>query len=302
MKISVLVFNFGSIGVRHSKILRNVFKLKNINIFTKRKIKNFKTVDNLSKIKNLNPSYFIIASPTSKHYQHLKFIESNFKNKTVLVEKPLFDRFRELRIKRNKVFVGYNLRFSPILGYIKKKISKKKIIDIKVNCNSYLPFWRPKINYQNTSSAKKSLGGGVVLELSHELDYIRWIFGNPKIKFVETGKFSNLKINTEDLLKLYGKIGNANLSIDINYYSRISKRTIFIDGLGFSLFADLLKNRVEIQIDDKRFIKTFPNKKNDTYISQHKEILKGKTKKVCSYSFALETMRIIDKIKKWKKN
>ena len=302
MKTSVVIFNFGSIGERHSKILRNIFQIKDINIFTKRKIRNFKTVNNLSTIKSLNPKYFIIASPTSKHYKYLKFIENNFKNKIILVEKPLFDKFKKLNIKKNKVFVGYNLRFSPILEFIKKKISKKKIIDIKVICNSFLPNWRPNINYKNTSSAKKSLGGGVVLELSHELDYIRWIFGDPKIKFVETGKFSNLNIDTEDLLKLYGKIGNANLSLDINYYSRINKRTISIDGLDFSLFADFLKNKIEIQTANKKFIKTFPNKKNYTYISQHKEFLKGKAKKICSYKFALETMKIIDKIKRWKKN
>ncbi len=49
-----------------------------------------------------------------------------------------------------------------------------------VECGSYLPDWRPGNNYKKSVSAKKDLGGGVLLELSHELDYIRWIFGEIK--------------------------------------------------------------------------------------------------------------------------
>ena len=299
---SVLVMGYGSIGKRHAKILKNKFNIKNIYIYTKQKIKQYNTIENLSDIKKINPSYFIISSPTSQHYNHLRFIERNFRNKKILVEKPLFDKFKNLNIRKNNVFVGYNLRYNPLIKYLKKILSNKKIIDIKIFCNSYLPYWRKKRDYKKSSSASKFFGGGVILDLSHELDYVRYLFGNVSIKFIVKGKFSNLRINTEDLLKLYGKIKKTNLSIDLNYYSKIERRTLSIDGMNFSIFADLKKNYLKVKTNKSYYIKKFANTVDDSYVLQHKEILLGKPKLVCNYRFALDTMKLIDKIKNKKKN
>jgi len=303
MSLSVLILGYGSIGRRHAKILKNKFNINNITIFTKQKIAEFKTISSLQEIKKLNPNYIIICSSTSKHFRHLKFVEKNFKNKIVLIEKPIFDKYRKLKIKKNRVYVGYNLRFNPIINYIKKIIYKKKIFDVKIHCGSYLPNWRKNINYKKSSSAQKLLGGGVVLDLSHEIDYARWLFGKIKVKFVKIGKLSNLDIDTEDFLKLYGNIGKANLSVDLNYYSRISKRFVSIDGTNFSIFADLIKYEIEIVKKNYFFNKKFyKSSRDNTYFQQHKAILNGKTENLCDYNFALDTIKIIDKIKKWKKN
>ena len=222
MTISALVVSYGSIGRKHAKILKAKFGIKDLTVCTKKRISKFNTIKKLHGLKK-KPSYIVIASPTSKHFQQLKFIEKKFKKIKILVEKPLFDKYRKLNVRKNKIFVGYNLRFHPIIKYIKKYIKGKKILDIKITCNSYLPDWRPDEFYKKSSSASKSLGGGVILDLSHELDLVRWLFGEITIKFIQKGKFSNLLINTEDLLKLYGKIGKTNLSIDLNYFSRIKK-------------------------------------------------------------------------------
>ncbi len=298
---SALIFGYGSIGSRHASILKKNFKLNKIYIFTKKKIQGFTVIKKLQNIKKLKIDYFVIASPTSKHLKNLEFIEKNFKNKKILVEKPLFHRDIKKNFKKNKIYVGYNLRFNNLIRYVKDFIKGKKIIDIKITCNSYLPNWRPKKNYTKTSSASKLLGGGVILELSHELDYIRWLFGDFKIKFIDFGKCSNLKINTEDYLKLFGKIKNTNLSVDLNYYSRINKRTIYIDGLDFSLLADLISGELTINNKGKIFSKKFSQEKNDSYIKQHRNILINKGTQVCSFIFAKQTMSFIENIKKWKK-
>ena len=180
-------------------------------------------------------------------------------------------------------------------------IKKKEIIDIKVYSSSYLPNWRKNLSYEKSSSAHKKLGGGVILDLSHELDLVRWLFGEVSIKFIQKGKYSNLLIDTEDLLKLYGKIGKTNLSIDLNYFSRIKKRTIAIDGKNFSIFADLINNKLDLKSKGSSFIKNFYNfKVDDTYIQQHKAIFSKNKKIVCNYDFAKNTMKLIDKIKRWK--
>lgn len=298
---SALIFSYGSIGSRHADILRKNFRFEKIYIYTKKKVSGFNIIKKLQEIKNLDIDYFVIASPTSIHLKYLNFLEKNFKNKKILVEKPIFHKHIKKNFIKNKIYVGYNLRFNNLLNFIKQFIKNKQIIDIKINCNSYLPEWRPKKNYIKTSSASKMLGGGVTLELSHEIDYVRWIFGDFKIKFVNIGKYSNLKINTEDHLKLFGKVNNANLSIDLNYYSRISTRALFVDGYNFSLFADLINGNLTINNNGKIISKTFKQSKNSSYIMQHKNILKNNGSKVCSLKFANKTMKIIDGIKKWKR-
>ena len=295
-----LIVGYGSIGKKHAEILKKKLKIKNITICTKQKLNKFKTIKTLSAAET-KASYIIISSVSSEHFKHLKFIEKNFQNSIILVEKPLFDKYRKINISKNKVFVGYNLRFHPVIEYIHKKIKKEKIIDIKVLCNSFLPNWRTNQHYKKSSSAFKKSGGGVILDLSHEIDLIRWMFGEIKIDFVKKGKFSKLSIQTEDLLKLNGKVKKANLSIDLNYYSRIKKRNIFIDTENLSIFGDLINNKVEIKSKNENLVKRFSNYHiNESYIKQHKLILTKKSKKVCNFKFGLETMKQIEKIKKWK--
>jgi len=300
-KKSLLLIGYGSIGEKHVKILKKHFKFHKIFIFTKRKIKNYYLIDKLKKIKKFNFDYIVVSSNTSKHLHHVKYIEKNFSKKKIFVEKPLFSKFEKFKIKKNKFFIGYNLRFHPLLVLLNKKIKKLKIYNIHVICNSFLPNWRKNIHYKNSSSSHKSKGGGVLLDLSHELDYIRWIFGNLSLNFVNMRRLSEITKNTEDTLQLIGKVNNANLSLDLNYFSRIPKRSIYIDGKNFSISVDLINNVFKMIMNKKTYLKKI-NKfnKNFTYIQLHKAILEGKIKNVCNYTFANETMKLIDDIKKFK--
>ena len=181
MKKTALIIGFGSIGKQQYKVLKKLKIFQNIYIYSKRnKKKNF--ISEFYKIVNINPDLIVICSETAKHFSQLKFIESKFKNKIILVEKPLFSNSKYLNIKNNKVFVGYNLRYDPMLQYIKKIIEKeKKIITSNITCNSFLPNWRIR-DYSKSYSASKRKGGGVHLDLSHEIDYTNWIFKNLKKK------------------------------------------------------------------------------------------------------------------------
>ncbi len=300
IKKSALIMGFGSIGEKHAMILNKYFNYKNIFIFTKRKIKKFKVIKRLKDIKKLNFNYIIISSDTSKHFSQLNYILKNFRNKKILIEKPLFTKFQKIKNKSNKIYVGFNLRFHPQILFLKKFLNKKKIYNVKVTCNSFLPNWRKNIDYKKSSSSNKSKGGGVILDLSHEFDYIRWIFGEIKLNYVKQIKLAKITNNTEDTLNLHGKVKNANLSVDLNYISRIPKRTIFIDAKDFSITLDLILNYLTIKSNKRSFTKQIKNfDKNLTYINQHRAILSNKKQNLCSLKFANETMRLIDKIKKW---
>ena len=303
MKKKVLIIGFGSIGKRHAAILKNFKIVSEVYILSRRNPKIFKTINKLSQIKEIDPDYIVICSRTSDHFKHLKYIEKNFSKKIVLIEKPLFNKFHKFSILKNKVFVGYNLRQHPVLRFIKNFIINKKIFSINIVSNSYLPYWRKNINYKNSYSSHRRLGGGVLLDLSHEIDYIEWIFKKIKrLDFVKIKKLSNLKINVEDHVLVAGKTRLSNFVLDLNYYSLYQRRQVVVDGHNFSIKGDLISNFVEIYFKNKnKKIISFKNDKNYTYVKQHELILNQNYGTLSTFANANKLMLLLDKFRKFKK-
>ena len=92
MITKALIIGFGSSGRRHAEILESLLTKENILVLTKQKDIAYNCINSFDNIKGFNPDYIIVASETSKHFSYLKQIESSMKNKTVLIEKPLFDK------------------------------------------------------------------------------------------------------------------------------------------------------------------------------------------------------------------
>ena len=299
----VVIIGYGSAGKRHAKILRKYFKRFKIYIFTKQKIKNFETFNKLEDIKKIDPYYIIIASETIKHLNQLKFLEKNFKNKKILIEKPLFHELHNLINKRNNIYINYNLRFHPYIEKLQKIIKLKKVYDFKLITNSFLPDWRKNNNFKTNYAISRSKGGGVILDLSHELDLINNFFNKIKLTFVEYGKKSNLTKDTEDYLKLSAKVKNVSISLDLSYYSKNELRLILVDGDGFSIKIDLKKN-IFIYNKNNKIFKLNKNYSQDyTFLKTHLAIIYGQRKKqLCKFKDALNVLRIIKKIKNNKKN
>ena len=201
--------------------------------------------------------------------------------------------------------MGYNLRFNAIINFLKKKIKSKKIWNVNVFNGSYLPKWRSNIDYRKSSSAKKNLGGGVLLDLSHEIDYVQWLFGKIKIQYCKSKKLSNLNIETDDFLSLTGKTEKVpSIQIILNYFTREPTRQILIDGKNISLQADLIKKNVVYYNGNKKKIYDFKNSnRNYEYKKQHLAILTNKyTDKLCTYKEGKQIVYLINQIKSKSKN
>jgi CMP-N,N'-diacetyllegionaminic acid synthase len=298
---TVLIVGYGSIGRRHADILNRVLKIKKIYILTKQICKKFNTIKNLEQAKLVNPDYIIICSNTADHLHHLLFFEKNFFGKIILVEKPLFSNFYNIKIKNNKVFIGYNLRYSPVIQKIKNKIKNQKIYSLNVFCSSYLPYWRANRDYRLVYSAKRKLGGGVLLDMSHELDYIQWIFGKiKKILYKKISKVSDLDVDVEDSVTILAKIKKINLLINLNFFSKINKREVIVDGKNINIKGDLIKNTLEIYSlkKNKPRIINFSRNVNISYINMHKDLLSKNYSTCCSFDEGKNINYLIDKIKK----
>jgi CMP-N,N'-diacetyllegionaminic acid synthase len=301
LTLTALVIGYGSIGLRHADILNSMNAVKKVSVLSSQFNLPYETITSLEEITKLNPNYIVIASNTSLHYEQLAFLEENLQGTKILVEKPLFNSFYDLEINNNQAFVGFNLRFHPLLQLIKEKIIDKNLWNIQLFCGSYLPDWRPNRDYRISASAKNETGGGVLLDLSHELDYVQWLAGAINIEHVKSEKISNLEIETDDLLLLSGKsVSGAHVHISLNYFTRKPTRQILIDGEGISMQADMIANTLKVYEDNEPSEFAWRHlERNETYQAMHHAVLEGDFSNICNYDQGLEIMSLIERIRSW---
>ena len=140
----------------------------------------------------------------------------------------------------------------------------------------------------------------MLLDLSHELDYVQWLFGKINIEHCKSKKLSNLNIQTDDFLNLVGKTKRASsIQITLSYFTRHPVREILIDGKNISLKADLINKNVICCEGSKTKIYHFNNSnRNDEYRNQHIAILKKKTtNKLCTFNEGKQLVYLINQIK-----
>ncbi len=162
-----------------------------------------------------------------------------------------------------------------------------------------MPSWRKK-NYKNSYSSFKHKGGGVLLDLSHELDYLQWIFPNLKFDYFFEKKISNLKIKSDDIAIINGSGKNKmKFQINLNYFSRIPRRLIMVDTDKFSFIGDLVNNVYSIAYDKKKISKKF-KKYTQNYLTflMYKSIFNKKLKNLCTMSSGIKTLSTIDLLRK----
>jgi len=298
--LKILIIGFGSIGKRHYDILSK-FKNSKIDVVSKQRIHNINIFTSLEDIDNLNIyDYFIIASETIKHFKQLKYIISKVDNNKILVEKPLFSNFETLDIKNNSVFVAYNLRFHPVLNKIYQLIKNETIYFANIICGQYLPTWRNNRDYRESYSSSLKKGGGVLRDLSHELDYTTWLFGNLSNFEYINAKVSDLEISSDDIFSMIGITENkiiVNLTVD--YISKKAIRELIIHTKNKTLKVDIINNSI-IEYNKKgneSHIKLQQKKSNYTYKQMHKNILFENGNRLASFQDGFNIVKMFEKIK-----
>lgn len=231
---------YGSIAKKHIQAIAKLYV--NANVLLVRRFDNdideifqgitITTTNDYNLLRNVD--FIFITNPTAFHtFAIEKVIEFN---KPLFIEKPLACELDGLDLLINKLnktnitnYIACNLRFHPCINYLKNILLPKLVInEINVYCGSYLPDWRPGVDFRKTYSSSASMGGGVHLDLIHELDYCYFLFGNPRTTF---GKFTNkssLKIDAVDYAHYFWEYDQFCLQITLNYFRRDYKRTIEI--------------------------------------------------------------------------
>jgi len=294
--LKVLLIGYGSIGKRHEEVLSYFPNIQTIDIVTKQNLDTKITYKTLQEIENLESyDYFIIASETNKHYEQLRYLDSKVKNKRIFCEKPLFEKYEDLDILNNAVYVGYVLRFHPLLQKLKELLCNDQILNINVQCGQYLPTWRPHSDYRQSYSAKKEQGGGVLLDLSHEIDYVQYLCGKmTELKSYQV-KISDLEIDSDDLTTFIGKTERAIMvSVSIDYISKITHRRMILNTLNYTYELDFIHNTLS-QKDKSGTEKVFEDEnleRNSMFVRMHQSILDNEENS-CTYQEGLDTMSTI---------
>ncbi len=298
--MKILLVGYGSIGRRHHEVLLSINDVNRVDIVTKQRLSGETCFTSIEGIDSLDVyDYFIIASETAKHYEQLKTICSKVSNKKILVEKPLFDKnYKGFRCQ-NKVFVAYNLRFHPIIQKLKALLNNERVLHVNVITGQYLPTWRPDQNYRQSYSADLSQGGGVLRDLSHELDYIYWLFGEFIILKAINTKISDLEIQSDDIFTALCKNSTGTIiNVTMDYISKVPLRKIVIHTEENTILANLISNTLEVYTKEgiKHSVELPTVDRNYTYRCMHSAIMKNKTTSISTYSDGLYIVNIINNI------
>lgn len=293
-----LVIGYGSIGKRHKRILDEIGH--DVYIVSKHLQDNpkcYRTIE--TALTEQQFDYIVIANNTSEHFGTFNIINQSKFNGKLLIEKPLFSEFIDIEKPKILTYVAYNLRFHPLIQKIKHLLAYEEVLSVNAYAGQYLPTWRPNTDYTKSYSAHKSLGGGVVRDLSHELDYLSYIFGKWKHLVSIQNKISNLKIQSEDCCQiLYKTENNISISLELNYFDRIFQRYFIIHTNNKTIKVDLINNQININGNVEQYVKL---DRDFTYIKQHEHILSDSIIP-CSFEEGLEVVKMIEAIERSSKD
>jgi predicted dehydrogenase len=182
------------------------------------------------------PEAVVIASPTSAHLEALRWAVAGGVH--ALVEKPLAassvgldDVLADAEHAGLTVAVGYNFRFHPAMEAIADAVRSGRLgrlLSIRAEVGQYLPDWHPEEDYRVSYAARADLGGGALLTLSHEFDYVRWIAGDVEDVRGLAARVSSLELSVDDVADLIsrhasGAVSSVHMDLLDRSYNRRSR-------------------------------------------------------------------------------
>lgn len=189
-----------------------------------------------------------ITNPTEFHLDALATYHN--KGKNFFIEKPLtscrkLEETFKIEYREDAIYyVACPVRYNAVVQYIKEYIDPAKVISVRCMSSSYLPEWRPGVDYRNTYSAHKDLGGGVSIDLIHEWDYLKFLFGMPEKLFYTYGQKSNLEMDCEDYAIYVADYPDKVVELHLDYFGRKTIREIMLFTDEDTIIGDLANSTV----------------------------------------------------------
>ncbi|MCO8054018.1 Gfo/Idh/MocA family protein [Acinetobacter towneri] len=317
---NIAVIGLGNIATRHRRNLKVLFPEAQLVVMSasgripKEPVTDSDHIaESIDEIIQLQVQFAIIASPAPFHAQHaIPLIKAGI---PVLIEKPVSVTQTDAQALidaeaqyKTPVAVCYCLRYLPSAQQVRQMIQEGVIGNLYnafIEIGQYLPDWRPTKDYRETVSAKTELGGGVLLELSHELDYAQWILGLLTPKYVVLRASEELGLEVEDnadLLMTTAK--GAVVNIHLDFLQRKAHRKCRFIGSEGCIEWDLIRNEVVlIKAKEQQEIYSAPDwDKNQMYLEMVADFIKkinGQPNQSISLQEAERTVGLIVEMKEF---
>ena len=300
----VVIIGLGSIARKHVKVLRDLYP--SVAIYALRssrggdRVEEVTDIFEFSLIEQLDPDFILLSNPTLLRRKALERVLPL--NVPLFIEKPVLADLAGAEALANEIetrslltFVGCNLRFLPALQFVKNRLGEggRRLNEVNVYCGSYLPNWRPGKDYRQMYSSHRMMGGGVHLDVIHELDYVYWMFGKPEHVNRTVRSVSHLGISAYDYANYVLAYPTFSAAVVLNYYRRDYKRTfelVFSDG---SWMVDLSRNTIVDEGGELVF--SGAGTISETYAAQMSEFIQqvnGKSHTTNSFSEGVEVLKI----------
>jgi predicted dehydrogenase len=321
-----LIAGLGSIGRRH---FRNLIALGETNVVLLRTRKSTLPDDELAgypvetdlqgALQRHKPDAVVVANPTSMHLDiALPAAEAGC---DILLEKPVSHSLERLDVlqkmaeeRGSRILVGFQFRYHPILNKARQLMAANslgKILTVHVHWGEYLPQWHPWEDYRQGYAARAELGGGVIVTLTHPLDYLRYLLGEVEALWSFNGHISPLDVNVEDVAEIGLKFANGAVGgVHVNYFQRPPVHRLEIAGTEGTLRWDNADGLLHLHRIPAPFgsysdeppapvIETFSPpegfERNQLFVAQMRhfiEIVRRETEPLCSLKDGVMALRL----------
>lgn len=312
--MKILIAGLGSIGRRH---LRNLRALGETDILLCRthqatlpdeELAGLSVENDFQRALNHRPEAVIVANPTALHLDVA--IPAAQAGCSLLIEKPLshnLERVNELaealRTSGARALVGYQFHFHPGLRKAAEILASKRLgdpVSARAHWGEYLPAWHPWEDYRSGYSARADLGGGVVLTLSHPLDYLRWFFGGVQAVWAFTDRRGGLGIDVEDTAEIGLRFRSGVIaSIHLDYVQRPPRHDLEIVCTGGTLRWDNADGALRVFEAKRNEWETYPApegfERNHLFLEEMRHFLavtRGEVGPACTLEDGIQALRL----------
>ena len=293
----ILIIGFGSIGARHARVAAEAGH--SVVVVSRRTIdSDFPVYGSIDEALT-NESLFdaaLIATETSRHREDLRALEARSFSGRVLVEKPLFSHIADQAPAFDSGIVeatrvAYNLRLHPLLRRLRDALAGAVVLNVVVHVGQDLRGWRDR-DAASTYSVSRAHGGGVLRDLSHELDYLLWLFGPWRAVAAMGGKFGDLPGDADDAWGVLIHFESGAVAVlAMDYFCTRPVRSITVNTVRGTIQVDLIQGRIA-GLDA---VSDMTLDRDDTYRNQLAALLADRDE-LASFSEGLEVLRLIQAV------
>lgn len=235
-----------------------------------------------------------ITNPTKLHFDALRKIGSNAK--WFFIEKPIFEKceyeIADLGISDSNAYIAAPMRHTLVFQKLKEIVDSHKVYSSRVICSSFLPEWRKGVDYRTVYSAKKDMGGGVNLDLIHEIDYVYDLFGEPELVLAASGKYSDLEITSNDLSAYIMKYKDKICEIHLDYFGRKNIRSCEVFTEEGMYIADFFKEIIVMPDGNELDCHVMANEEFINEMHYFFQFINGEVNSINPPSLAIDTLKI----------